>query len=203
MSNRADSTTTAFERKTIRKLRARIIPFIFVLYIVAFLDRTNIAVAKLTMNGELGVTATQYGLLSGIFFVGYFLLEVPSNLLLHRVGARVWIARILVTWGIVAMIGGLVQSVHQLYVVRFLLGVAEAGFAPGMLLYSPARTGACGRSLPRCHSGRWYYRLTGFGNHLGSRALDWSQQLALASDPGRIPGGSTRNRHVHRAAEWA
>jgi ACS family tartrate transporter-like MFS transporter len=135
MSSQPDGGAAEFERKTIRKVRLRIIPFIFVLYIVAFLDRANIAVAKFTMNGELGVTAMQYGLLSGIFFVGYFLLEVPSNLLLHRVGARVWIARIMVTWGIVAMIGGLVQSVHQLYVVRFLLGVAEAGFAPGMLLY--------------------------------------------------------------------
>jgi MFS transporter, ACS family, tartrate transporter len=135
MSSQAASGATEFERRTIRKLQVRIIPFIFVLYIVAFLDRTNIAVAKLTMNDELGVTATQYGLLSGIFFVGYFLLEVPSNLVLHRVGARIWIARIMVTWGVVAMIGGFVQSVHQLYIVRFLLGVAEAGFAPGMLLY--------------------------------------------------------------------
>ena len=135
MSGQTNGGAMEFERKTIRKLRVRIIPFIFVLYIVAFLDRTNIAVAKLTMNGELGVTETQYGLLSGIFFVGYFLLEIPSNLLLHRVGARVWIARIMVTWGIVSMIGGFVQSVSQLYIVRFLLGVAEAGFAPGMLLY--------------------------------------------------------------------
>ena len=135
MSGQTNGSATEFERKTTRKLRVRIIPFIFVLYIVAFLDRTNIAVAKLTMIGELGVTETQYGLLSGIFFVGYFLLEIPSNLLLHRVGARVWIARIMVTWGIVAMIGGFVQSVSQLYIVRFLLGVAEAGFAPGMLLY--------------------------------------------------------------------
>jgi len=135
MSRQTDSSATAAQRKTIRKLRARIIPFIFILYIVAFLDRINITFAALTMNKELGVTARQYGLLSGLFFIGYFLLEVPSNLLLHRVGARVWIARILVTWGAVAMIGGLVQSVEQLYVVRFLLGVAEAGFAPGMLLY--------------------------------------------------------------------
>jgi ACS family tartrate transporter-like MFS transporter len=123
------------ERTTLRKVRARIIPFIFVLYIVAFLDRTNITMAALTMNEELGVTPGQYSLLSGLFFVGYFLLEVPSNLIMHRVGARVWIARILVTWGAVAMIGGLVRGVHELYAVRFLLGVAEAGFAPGMLLY--------------------------------------------------------------------
>lgn len=135
MISQADSPIPAVKSRTIRKVRDRIIPLMFVLYIVAFLDRTNIAFAALTMNRELGVTPQQYGLLSGVFFIGYFLLEVPSNLLLHRVGARGWIARILVSWGAVAMIGGLVQSVNQLYLVRFLLGVAEAGFAPGMLLY--------------------------------------------------------------------
>jgi ACS family tartrate transporter-like MFS transporter len=135
MYRQGDSSATAAERSAIRKVRVRIIPFIFVLYIVAFLDRTNISLAALTMNEELGITPGQYGLLSGLFFLGYFLLEVPSNLALHRVGARAWIARILVSWGAVAMIGGLVQGVGQLYAVRFLLGVAEAGFAPGMLLY--------------------------------------------------------------------
>jgi ACS family tartrate transporter-like MFS transporter len=121
--------------KTIQKLRIRIIPFIFLLYIVAFLDRVNITFAALKMNKELAITSQQYGLLAGIFFIGYFLFEIPSNLLLHKVGARLWIARILVTWGIVAVLGGFVHSVHQMYVVRFLLGLAEAGFAPGMLLY--------------------------------------------------------------------
>src|SRR5215472_8886758 len=121
--------------KTIRKVRIRIIPFIFVLYIVAFLDRINITFAALTMNKELAITSRQYGILSGIFFIGYFLFEIPSNLLLHKVGARHWIARILVSWGIVAVLGGFVRGVHQLYGVRFLLGLAEAGFAPGMLLY--------------------------------------------------------------------
>jgi len=121
--------------KTIQKVRIRIIPFIFVLYIVAFLDRINITFAALTMNKELAITSQQYGMLTGIFFIGYFLFEIPSNLLLHQVGARLWIARILVSWGIVAVLGGFVQGVHQLYVVRFLLGLAEAGFAPGMLLY--------------------------------------------------------------------
>src|SRR2546425_6872932 len=121
--------------KTIQKVRIRIIPFIFVLYIVAFLDRVNITFAALKMNKELAITSQQYGLLVGIFFIGYFLFEIPSNLLLHKVGARLWIARILVTWGIVAVLGGFVHSVHQMYVVRFLLGLAEAGFAPGMLLY--------------------------------------------------------------------
>jgi ACS family tartrate transporter-like MFS transporter len=135
MSSSIENDALALEHRTIRKVRLRIIPVIFVLYIVAFLDRWNITVAALTMNNELGVTARQYGLVSGLFFIGYFVLEVPSNLVLHRVGARVWIARIMVTWGVVAMLGGLVRDVHELYLVRFFLGVAEAGFAPGMLLY--------------------------------------------------------------------
>jgi len=123
------------EARTIQKVRIRIIPFIFVLYIVAFLDRINITFAALTMNKELAITSQQYGLLTGIFFIGYFLFEIPSNLLLHKVGARLWIARIMITWGAVAVLTGFVHSVQQLYAVRFLLGLAEAGFAPGMLLY--------------------------------------------------------------------
>ncbi len=121
--------------KTIRKVMLRIIPLIFLLYIVAFLDRINISFASLTMNRELAIGSEQYGLLVGIFFVGYFLFEIPSNVLLHRIGARIWIARILITWGIVAVLTGFASSAHQLYALRFALGVAEAGFAPGMLLY--------------------------------------------------------------------
>jgi ACS family tartrate transporter-like MFS transporter len=123
------------EAATIRKVRIRIIPFIFLLYIVAFLDRINITFAALTMNKELAIASQQYGFLTGVFFIGYFLFEIPSNLLLHKVGARLWIARILISWGAIAVLTGFVQSVHQVYVLRFLLGLAEAGFAPGMLLY--------------------------------------------------------------------
>ncbi|MBZ5702078.1 MAG: MFS transporter [Acidobacteriia bacterium] len=123
------------EARIRRKLRGRLLPFLFVLYIVAFLDRINIGFAALTMNQELGITSRQFGLLAGIFFIGYFLFEIPSNLLLHRTGARVWMARILLTWGLVAVLTGLAHSVTQLYVLRFLLGVAEAGFFPGMILY--------------------------------------------------------------------
>jgi ACS family tartrate transporter-like MFS transporter len=118
-----------------RKLRRRLIPLLFLLYVVAYLDRINIGFAALTMNGDLGITSAQFGLLIGIFFWGYFLFEVPSNLLLHKIGARIWIARILVSWGIVAMATAAVRSVPQLYVARFLLGVAEAGFFPGIVLY--------------------------------------------------------------------
>jgi len=112
------------EVRTIGKLRRRLIPVLFLLYVVAYLDRINIGFASLTMNATLAITNAQFGLLVGIFFWGYFIFEVPSNILLHRIGARIWIARILVTWGIVAMLTGAVRSVPQLYVARFLLGVA-------------------------------------------------------------------------------
>jgi len=126
---------SSFEERTIPKLRIRLIPFLFLLYVVAFLDRTNISFASLTMNRELGITTQQFGFLAGIFFFGYSLFEVPSNLLLHKIGARVWIARILISWGAVAMLTGFLTSVGQLYVARFVLGVAEAGFFPGIVLY--------------------------------------------------------------------
>jgi len=116
-------------------VQIRIIPFIFLLYIVAFLDRINISFAALTMNKELGISSQQYGFLTGIFFIGYFLFEIPSNLLLHKIGARIWIARILISWGIVAILTGFVQNVSQLYAARFLLGLAEAGYFPGIVLY--------------------------------------------------------------------
>ncbi|MGA6956490.1 MAG: MFS transporter, partial [Candidatus Acidiferrales bacterium] len=103
--------SSPMEAKTIRKVRIRILPFIFLLFIVALLDRTNIAFAALTMNKELAITSQQYGLLFGIFFFGYFLFEIPSNLLLHKIGARIWIARILLTWGAVAALSGLTDQV--------------------------------------------------------------------------------------------
>ena len=119
----------------IRKVRNRLIPLLFALYLIAFLDRTNIGFAALTMNADLGITTTQFGLLTGIFFWGYFLFEIPSNLILHKIGARTWIARILLSWGIVAVLTGFVHNAPQLYAARFLLGVAEAGYFPGILLY--------------------------------------------------------------------
>ena len=121
--------------RTIQKIRLRILPFVFLLFVVALIDRNNIGFAALTMNKELAISSQQFGFIFGIFFFGYFLFEIPSNLLLHRIGARVWIARILLTWGIVAMLTSFVQTVHQLYVTRFLLGLAEAGYFPGIVLY--------------------------------------------------------------------
>jgi len=135
LETKAAAGAIAVEARTLRKIRVRIIPFIFLLYIVSFLDRSNIGFAALTMNQELGITSRQFGLLSGIFFIGYFLFELPSNLLMHRVGARIWIARILITWGAVAVLTGFARGVRQLYVMRFLLGLAEAGYFPGILLY--------------------------------------------------------------------
>jgi sugar phosphate permease len=126
---------STIEAGTVGKVRARIIPFVFILFVIAYIDRINVGFAALTMNKELAVTSQQYGFLAGIFFWGYFVFEIPSNLLLHRIGARVWIARILVSWGILAILTGFVQTVFQMYVLRFLLGVAEAGFFPGVLLY--------------------------------------------------------------------
>lgn len=126
---------SAIEARTVRKLRIRILPFILVLFVIAVIDRNNIGFAALTMNRELAISSQQYGFLAGIFFFGYFIFEVPSNLMLHKLGARVWIARILISWGIVAILTGFARTVTHLYVLRFLLGVAEAGYFPGIALY--------------------------------------------------------------------
>jgi len=127
--------TESDDEGTARKVRRHLLPLLFVLYVVAYLDRVNVGFASLTMNRELALTSEQYGLLSGIFFWGYFLFEIPSNLILHRLGARTWIARILITWGLVAACTGFAQSATQLYIARFILGAAEAGFYPGIVYY--------------------------------------------------------------------
>jgi D-galactonate transporter len=123
------------QRGTLRKVTQRLIPFLFVLYIVAYLDRVNIGFAQLQMKQALHFSDAAYGIGAGIFFIGYFCFEVPSNLLLERVGARRWIARIMVTWGLIAMAMMFLHSVFSLYALRFLLGAAEAGFFPGIILY--------------------------------------------------------------------
>ena len=127
--------STSLEQSTIRKVRLRILPWIFLLYTIAILDRFNIGFAALTMNAELAITAQQFGLLSGIFFVGYFVFEIPSNLILHKIGARIWISRILLSWGLVSFLTAFSRSAAHLYILRFLLGLAEAGLFPGMILY--------------------------------------------------------------------
>lgn len=135
LGNDKSAVANSIASRTIRKLQIRLIPFLFVLFVVAFVDRINIGFAALTMNKALGISSQQYGLAFGIFFFGYLLFEIPSNLLLHRIGARVWVARILLSWGLIATLTGLVQSVQQLYIARFLLGLAEAGYFPGIVLY--------------------------------------------------------------------
>jgi MFS transporter, ACS family, tartrate transporter len=127
--------STSIETRTIHKVQHRILPFAFLLFFVSFLDRVNIGFAALTLNRELGITSQQYGLVAGIFFFGYFIFEIPSNLILQKIGARIWIARILITWGAVATLTGFVRNVNQLYAMRFLLGLAEAGYVPGIVLY--------------------------------------------------------------------
>ncbi len=124
------------EDKVFAKVAWRIIPFMGLLYLIAFLDRVNVGFAALTMNEDIGLTPEMFGLGAGLFFfIGYFLFEVPSNVILLKVGARVWICRIMLTWGAISMSMALVQGPNSFYALRFLLGLAEAGFAPGMLLY--------------------------------------------------------------------
>ena len=123
------------EKRTLRRISWRIVPFIMVLYFIAYIDRVNIGFASLTMNKDLGFTASILGFGAGIFFWGYFLFEVPSNLILNKVGARIWIARVMVTWGIISGGMAFVQGPTSFYVMRFLLGASEAGFFPGIILY--------------------------------------------------------------------
>ncbi|WP_110877466.1 MFS transporter [Franconibacter helveticus] len=120
---------------TLRQLNAKIIPFIIICYFVANLDKTNISIAALQMNADLGLSASMYGLGVGMFYISYIIFEIPSNIIMTKVGARVWIARIMITWGIVSAGMSLVQTPTQLYVMRFLLGMAEAGFTPGIIYY--------------------------------------------------------------------
>ena len=123
------------EEKTYKKVALRLVPFLFLCYLAAYLDRVNVGFAKLQMLDDLGFSSTVYGLGAGIFFLGYVLFEVPSNIILHKVGARLWIARIMITWGLIAATMVFVKTPAQFYTLRFLLGVAEAGFIPGVLLY--------------------------------------------------------------------
>ncbi len=151
-------TTTASDaaadlgRSTLAKVGWRLLPFLLLLYVVAWLDRVNIGFAALQMNADLGFSAAVYGFGAGIFFIGYALFEVPSNLILARVGARLWIARIMITWGILSIAMMYVQGAASFYTLRFLLGVAEAGFLPGIIYYL----------------GNWYPRRTGRARSRGS-----------------------------------
>ncbi|WP_206363370.1 MFS transporter [Cupriavidus necator] len=123
------------EKRAYHKVFWRIMPFLMLCYVVAYLDRVNVGFAKLQMAQDLAFSETVFGLGAGLFFIGYFLFEVPSNLLMHRIGARIWIARIMITWGIISALFLFVKTPTQFYAMRFLLGLAEAGFYPGVILY--------------------------------------------------------------------
>jgi ACS family tartrate transporter-like MFS transporter len=145
----------ALERATLRKVYLRVVPFCFLLYILCYVDRINVSFAALTMNRDLGLSAYVYGLAAGAFFWGYCLLEVPSNIILEKVGARLWIARIMISWGLLSAATALVTGPASFFALRVLVGVAEAGLFPGLLLYFH-------RWFPQRHRGRvvgWF--LTG------------------------------------------
>lgn len=124
-----------FEERTYDQVTRRIIPFLCLCFVIAFLDRVNVSFAKLQMLGDVGLTETAYGLGAGVFFLAYFLFEVPSNLIMNRVGARRWIARIMITWALLTGAMAVVHTATQFYLMRFALGAAEAGFFPGIILY--------------------------------------------------------------------
>jgi len=123
------------ETRAYRKVTLRLLPFLMLCYVAAYLDRVNVGFAKLEMLGDLGFSETAYGLGAGMFFIGYFLFEVPSNIILHRVGARLWIGRIMITWGLVSALFMFTKTTLMFYSLRFALGLAEAGFFPGIILY--------------------------------------------------------------------
>src|SRR5580704_881260 len=126
---------TDLERHTIARVARRLLPMLIACYFVAYMDRVNVGFASLTMNKALGFSSAIYGFGGGIFFLGYFIFEVSSNLLLSKIGARVWIARILITWGIIAAGTAFIVGPVSFYSIRFALGIAEAGFFPGIILY--------------------------------------------------------------------
>ncbi len=127
--------SAAFERSVYRKVTLRLLPYLFLCYILAYIDRVNVGFAKLQMQRDLGMTDAVYGLGAGIFFIGYFLFEIPANMILQRVGARRWIGPIMICWGVLSALTMLVQTAGAFYVVRFLLGIVESGFFPGVILY--------------------------------------------------------------------
>ena len=147
-----EETAGITQKQVMRKVVTRLMPALLILYVIAYLDRVNVTFAQERLEEDLGFSGAVYGFGAGIFFIGYFLLEVPSNLALHRFGARKWMARIMITWGLISACTMFVTSPLSFYAVRFLLGIAEAGFFPGMILYLSLlvprpRAGARGRRL--------------------------------------------------------
>jgi ACS family tartrate transporter-like MFS transporter len=175
----ATGTDRQLEKKTVSRLLWRLLPFLFLLYIVAFLDRINVGFAALQMQKQLGLSDKVYGLAASIFFAGYFFFQLPSNLVLAKVGARRWIAVIMVAWGVISCSMALVSTPREFYALRFLLGVAEAGFFPGMILYLrswfPARA--------RAQAVAWFMTANPLAGVIGgpiSGALLGMHQLGIA-----------------------
>ncbi len=131
----SNAQLTDLAARTVRRVNRRLLPFVFLLFVISYLDRVNVGYAGLQMTKELGFTNTVFGFGGGIFFIGYFLLDVPGSILAEVWSARKWIARIMITWGFVASLTGLIHTVSQFYWLRFILGIAEAGFVPGILVY--------------------------------------------------------------------
>src|SRR4026209_1198101 len=135
MPTQDSETIEQLEQRTIAKVTARLVPFLIVCFFVAYLDRVNVSFAALTMNKDLGLSDSAFGFGAGIFFLAYFLFEVPSNLFLERVGARKWISRIMFTWGVISGATAFIGGETSFYIVRVLLGIAEAGFFPGIIFF--------------------------------------------------------------------
>jgi ACS family tartrate transporter-like MFS transporter len=184
MQSRHDISEAELERVTMKRVTWRLLPFLLLLYIISWLDRVNVGFAKLQMNSDLGLSDTAYGFGAGIFFLAYAACEVPSNLLLVKYGARIWIARIMVTWGLISAGMMFLQGEMSFYVMRVLLGIAEAGFLPGIVYY-------LSQWFPRAHRAKavsWFMIgiplsivfggplsgwLLGFDGHLGLHGWQW------------------------------
>jgi hypothetical protein len=181
----AGTAKTEVETSTIRAISWRLIPFLVLAYFFSYLDRVNLGFAALTMNAELKFTPLIFSWGAGIFFIGYFIFEVPSNLALEKFGASRWIARIMVTWGIISALMATVSGVTSFYVLRFLLGVAEAGFFPGIILYLTVLvSGRISRPLPRglrhCRAGLDRDRRADLGPAARARRRHGPEGLAVA-----------------------
>src|SRR5689334_19161533 len=131
----AHGTRDSVGERARRRITKRLMPFLVGAYLLAYIDRANLGIAKLQMQGDLGFTDAVIGFGAGIFFIGYFLLEVPGSLIVERWSARKWFARIMISWGFVAALTGFIDTPHQFYLSRFALGAAEAGFFPGVIVY--------------------------------------------------------------------
>lgn len=201
----AVSTTRA---NAYRKTAWRLMPFLMLCYLCAYLDRVNVGFAKLQMMNDLAFSETVYGLGAGMFFIGYFLCEVPSNLILHRVGARRWIARIMISWGIISALFAFVETAWQFYALRFLLGVAEAGLAPGLLLYltywfPSYRRARADRAVVHRHPAVRDDRRPAVGlHHDPLRRRSWLGRLAMDVRPRSDPDGDRRLAGTQLSEGW-